>query len=287
MKKGLRLFLFGVVLSLVALIALAYQQTSWYLHPTRTAPPSGERLVEAGIEYEEIELLTEDGLRLQGWYTPPQNGVVIVMAHGYGGVRPIDFYLLFAEQGYGVVTWDARAHGDSDGEVTTLGYAESRDVEVALEFALARPETEHVGAWGGSMGAVSVLLAAARRPEIEAIIADSPFPSLEDELKDQISPALWRELIRFFAELETGTSIDLVRPIDVIDEISPRPVFIIQGMSDTRIPVDAAQRLYDAAGEPRWIWTEETPPHMNMYAFYKTRYTKRTAKFFREFLLGQ
>ncbi len=289
MKKGLRLFIFGLLSLLVALsVALmifAYQQTMAYLYPPRRPPPSGDILFEKGIEYEEIELLTEDGLHLQGWYTPPQNGVVILVAHGHADVRPIDFYLLFAEQGYGVVSWDFRAHGESEGEMVTFGYKESQDVEVALDFALAQPETERVGAWGGSMGGVSVLLAASRRPEIEAVIVDSPFPSLEDELNDQIPVPVLRELVQFFAERETGMSIDMVRPIDVIGEISPRSVFIIQGMGDTRIPANSAEHLYEAAGEPRWLWTEKDAVHMNMYAYYHTRYTKKTTKFFREFLL--
>ena len=45
--------------------------------------------------------------------------------------------------------------------------------------------------------------------------------------------------------------------------------------------------IFGGFGEPRWLWTQEEPPHMNMYAFYKVRYTKRTTKFFREFLLNE
>jgi fermentation-respiration switch protein FrsA (DUF1100 family) len=51
------------------------------------------------------------------------------------------------------------------------------------------------------------------------------------------------------------------------------------------VPLDSAERLYDAAGEPRQLWTEKDVPHLNMYAFYKTRYAKRVIKFFDEYLL--
>jgi fermentation-respiration switch protein FrsA (DUF1100 family) len=96
-----------------------------------------------------------------------------------------------------------------------------------------------------------------------------------------------RSLIRFFSERESGVTIDMVRPVDDIARISPRPVFLIQGMGDGMVPLDSAQRLYDAAGEPRQLWTEEEVPHLNMYAFYKTRYTKRVIKFFDEYLLSR
>ena len=77
----------------------------------------------------------------------------------------------------------------------------------------------------------------------------------------------------------------MVRPVDDIMRISPRPVFLIQGMGDGMVPLNSAERLYEAAGEPRQLWTENDVPHLNMYAFYKTRYTKRVIKFFDEYLL--
>jgi hypothetical protein len=51
------------------------------------------------------------------------------------------------------------------------------------------------------------------------------------------------------------------------------------------VPLDSAQRLYEAANEPRQLWLENDVPHLNMYAYYKTRYAKRVIKFFDEYLL--
>ena len=78
-----------------------------------------------------------------------------------------------------------------------------------------------------------------------------------------------------------------VRPVDDIARISPRPVFLIQGLGDGMVPLDSAQRLYDAAGEPRQLWTENEVPHLNIYAYYRTRCTKRVIKFFDEYLLAK
>ena len=50
-------------------------------------------------------------------------------------------------------------------------------------YALKQPDVEHVGAWGGSMGAATVILTAAKHPEIEAVVSDSAFPSLEDVMR--------------------------------------------------------------------------------------------------------
>ncbi len=295
MKRNIwryRLNLLGAALaalllfSLSGLLWLSYTTAIDYVHPRRLEPPNGELLRENGIAYQEIELLTSDGIRLAAWYTPPQNGALILTAHGYGARRSEDFYALFAEHGYGVLAWDFRGHGASGGDLVTLGYHETLDVEAALEYALAQPGVEHVGGWGASMGAVTMIRATAQRPEIEALVADSPFAALEDELDLRVPYPLLNPLIRFFAEREAGLRLDKVRPVDEIGFISPRPVFLIQGMGDTMLPLDSAERLYNAAGEPRQLWTEANVPHLNMYAFYRTRYTKRVIKFFNSYLLG-
>ena len=288
-KRHLNLLKFGLLsFLLIILISFAFWGHNLamdYVHPQRREIPSGKELTRNGIIYEEIEILSHDGLKLSGWYTPPKNGAVILVAHGHTGTRPLKFYQLFAEHGYGVLALDFRAHGISEGDTTTLGYLESRDIESALDFLLKKPDVEHIGAWGGSMGGASVILAAARREEIEAVIADSAFFTLEDTLKTRVSSPLLRGLVCFFAEQETEMNMNWVRPVDVIASISPRSVFIIQGMEDTSIPVNSAQNLYNAAGEPRFIWTEGDASHLKMYDNHQAEYTEKTIAFFDTFLL--
>src|SRR5690349_5337034 len=76
------------------------------LHPPRIVPP-GYTLVEQNISFQRVDLYTEDGLRLTGWYTPPENGVVILLAHGYGDNRPEWIHAMLAKKGFGVLAWDA------------------------------------------------------------------------------------------------------------------------------------------------------------------------------------
>lgn len=270
----------------ITLIGTSYQQAIYYTHPPRQIA-SGESLSARGIEFQEVELVTEDNVKLSAWYTPSQNGAVILVAHGFGGTRSEAFYELFASHGYGVVAWDFRVHGKSEGEVSTFGYNEALDTKAALDFALAQPGVEHIGAWGGSMGGVTVIRAAARYPEIKAVVADSPFATLEDEAKLVFQFPVTRWLVQYFAGKETGLSFDLVRPVDDIARISPRPVFIIQGLADTAVPVDSAQRLYDAASDPRTLWLEEDVPHVSMYGFHKEEYIERVIGFFDKYLLDK
>jgi fermentation-respiration switch protein FrsA (DUF1100 family) len=283
--------LLAVILALlfaftVTILWVSYQQTLDYLHPARQT--ASEDLLRAnGIDFQAVELVTEDNVRLSAWYTPSKNGAVILVAHGYGDKRIEDYHVLFASHGYGVIAWDFRAHGESEGDFSSLGYYEVLDAKAALDFALAQPGVEHVGAWGGSMGAVTMIRATAQYPKIEALVADSPFATLEEEMDLRVPFPILRALIRFFAERQSGVTVDSVRPVEDIARISPRPVFLIQGMGDGMVPLDSAQRLYEAAGEPRQLWTENDVPHLNMYAYYRMRYTKRVIKFFDEYLLGK
>ena len=273
-----------LITSTVTIVLFSYQQAMSYLHPARQIA-SGELLRFNEIEFQDIELLTEDNVKLSAWYTPSQNGAVILVAHGYGDRRAEDLYALFALHGYGVIAWDFRAHGKSEGDFSSLGYYEILDAKAALDFALAQPGVEHIGAWGGSMGAVTMIRATAKYPEIEALVVDSPFATLNEEMEIIVPYPLMRSLMKFFVKRETGLTLDLVRPVDDIARISPRPVFIIQGMGDEMVPLNSAQRLYDAAGEPRKLWLEDDVPHLNMYAYYKEKYIKRVINFLDKYLL--
>ena len=275
---------FSLLAALVTLIWGSYRQANAYLHPERSLP-NGDFLTANGIVFQEVELVTEDGLKLAAWYTPSQNGTVILLAHGYGLHRMEDIYTLFASHGYGVMAWDFRAHGASEGEFCSLGYYEVLDVKAALNFVLAQPGVEHIGGWGGSMGAVTMIRATAQYPEIEALVADSPFSTLEEEMELRVPYPVIRSFIRFFAEWESGVTLDQVNPLADISRVSPRPVFLIQGLEDGMVPLDSAQRLYNASGEPRQLWTEPGVPHLNMLYYHEAEYKERVIGFFDQYLL--
>ena len=268
--------------SLALFIVVLYTSNQWvksHLHPARIIP-SGNWLKENNIPYQDIELIAKDGVKLSAWYTPSQNGALILVAHGYNAHRPEDIHVMFAQHGYGVLAWDFRAHGLSGGDFSTLGYYEQLDVEAALDYALAQPDVEHVGAWGGSMGGATVILTAAKRPEIEAVVSDSAFPSLEDVMKLNVPIKFMQPFMMFFGKWSSGAEMDQVRPVDEIAKISPRAVFIIDGWEGGAVVMNSPHRLYDAADEPKKIWVEDGVPHLGMYSFFPEEYVERVLEFF-------
>jgi uncharacterized protein len=252
-----------------------------YLHPPRWVPS------RPGALAQEITLTTQDGISLAAWYAPPDNGIVILIAHGHGGARNADLFRFFTRLGYGALAWDFRAHGQSGGEFSTLGYLEARDVEAALDYALAQPGVRAVGAYGESMGAGAVIHAAASRPEIGAVVVDSAFTSLDDQLRHTYPGTRWTPFIRLAAQLRTGVSFQQHRPVDAIGEISPRPVFILQGLGDTIVDPASGQALYDAAGEPRQLWTEPNVGHVSLRRTHPGKFEQRIQDFFEQALGGE
>lgn len=271
---------------LIAIIVASALKLADALHPPRTIP-QGKTLRKYEIDYRPVDLITEDGIRLAAWYTPPQNGAVILLAHGYGNKRPEWVYALLARKKYGVLAWDARAHGESDGNISTIGYLEVFDVKAALEYVRTQPDVEHIGAWGGSMGGATIIRAAAEFPQIEAVFVDSSFTSLEDEFNYLVPYPVINPVAKFIVTSGTGLNLDQVNPLDDIVRISPRPVYIVQGMADAVAPPDSGEKLFNAAGEPRFLWQQDKVPHQSMYLDNPRRYQRRLIDFFDEWLLGK
>lgn len=285
--RSILIFVLKAMITLTVLVVvLASIEVNRIAHPKRILPP-GNTLRKYNIPFQSVDLITDDGVRLSAWYTPPRNGAVILLAHGYGDNRPEWIHALFARKGFGVISWDARAHGESSGEMSTIGYLEVLDAKAALEYVLAQPAVKHVGAWGGSMGAATLIRAAAHFPQIEAVFADSSYTSLDDEINYLVPYPLINPLTKFIITTETGLNLDRVDPVNDIGKISPRPVYIVQGMADTVAPPDTGERLYNAAGEPRFLWEKENVSHMQMYLDNPRRYQRRMVDFFDEWLLGK
>jgi predicted acyl esterase len=111
--------------------------------------------------------------------SPPQAGwPAVMMLHGLSGRRQ-DFHPLaettYAPQGYAVLTFDARGHGESGGIVTLDGPAEIGDVRALFERLAARPDIDEtrIGGWGVSYGGGAILRAA---------VDGVPFAALEPHI---------------------------------------------------------------------------------------------------------
>ncbi len=287
-----------IVLLLAAMGGVLYvaRSNAIGLVHTGTARPGPEHTPkDFGMSYEDVVLTTSDGLKLAAWYIPSKNGAAVIVQHGYRNTRDgvMDYAQFLSKHEYGVLMMDARAHGASEGEIISFGKSEALDIRAGLDYLLARDDVDpdRIGTLGVSQGAVTVLLATAKYPEIKAVVADSAYASLQDEIATGVKtftgldPFPFAPLIQFFAEGEAHMKASDVAPVTHIAEIAPRPIYLIQGGSDTVIPTNSGQRLYDAAGNPKELWFDEKLGHSQAESTYPAEYEKRISGFFDKYLL--
>jgi dipeptidyl aminopeptidase/acylaminoacyl peptidase len=255
-------------------------------HPARVAIPKDEaaRAREDVPGLEDATLRTADGLALHGWYAPGTRHAVVILVHGGRGNRLQLFpeARLFARHGYGVLVYDSRAAGESDGDVVTWGDLEQRDVTAALDYVGARPEIdkERVCVLGFSIGGSTALLAAARDTRARALILYATWTSLQDEIRTNYNKhglLTWGPAT--LALHLTGLDLHNVRPIDHVREISPRPLLMITGSRDDDTPVPVMEELYAMAGEPKQLWIVPGADHGGYFSTAPAEYEARVIAF--------
>lgn len=285
--------LIGIILVIFALsFLLVYVNTHPPKYPLHV-PPSVYQ-----AEYEDVALLTTDGIALKGWLVKPVHPAwrspAIILCHGVGANKS-DFTELavsLARRGYFVLLFDFRAHGESGGNRTSLGYHEQKDIAAACGFLGSRREVngKRIGIYGFSLGGATAVLAAAHTNAFAAVVADSAFTSLRDQARDAITGFYHLPAFPFLRLAVLGytlyfqTSVDSVSPVAEIVKISPVPVLIIAGEGDRLIPADNGRRLYAAARDPKELWIIAGADHGGTLAAAGSEYEKRVGEFFDKYL---
>nr|WP_246357238.1 alpha/beta fold hydrolase [Pyxidicoccus fallax] len=254
------------------------------LHPPRVSAERPEAVGElAGLE--DVSFTTSDGLTLRGWYVPSRNRAAVVLVHGFTGNRA---QLLFearvlARGGHGVLLFDLRAHGDSDGDKVTWGDRERRDVLAALDFVSARPDVDpaRVGLFGFSMGGTTSLLVANADTRVKAVAAAGAYPALEWDVYSgygrwgplSAEPVLWT--LR-----RAGVDVDAVRPIDGMCQLQGRPLLLVNSDVDPDAPAKLQASLFRAACEPKSLWVVEGAGHGQYAKVAPAEYERRLRQHF-------
>jgi pimeloyl-ACP methyl ester carboxylesterase len=281
-----------VVLVLVVL-AISYWGAGLVLYPPHmsalTVFPE-----QFGLRYEKVSFTTQDGLTLKGWFLPSPSGDerTLLMCHGWGdnkGELLKKTYFLNQQAGFNLFYFDHRSHGESQGEITTIGYLETIDFSAAVEYLRKeRPRClKRLGVFGLSMGAAVAAMSAFRHPEIKAVVLESPFTDYRQVIRQWawincsmpyfplVMISLW------ILRLRVGEAkVDTYSPIRYIRRLSPRPVFILSGAEDDLMPQADVRRLYEAAEEPKQLWIIPEAEHGRCHEVAGLEYETRVTGFF-------
>jgi pimeloyl-ACP methyl ester carboxylesterase len=247
-----------------------------------------------GRPFQDVEIPTEDGVALKGWFVPAPapSDATIVLSHGWGANRsdilPHTVFLSTAG-GYNLLYFDFRNHGESGGDRSSLTVLEQRDLRGALKWLWAeKPEqSRRTALYGLSMGGAASLSVAADDPRVAAVCAESPFSSFRDvvarfaKLFYGVPRHPFVDCTFLFIRWRLGFDPEPASPVYSIRRISPRPVFLIQGAADVRMPPSEGERLYAAAAEPKALWTVPEADHGQAAEVAGAEYRRRLLEFYR------
>lgn len=257
-----------------------------------------------GLVYENVLFHTfNDNTLLKGWWIPSQynkninkNEETVIFAHGYGNSRCLkDISILnlaktLVEQGYNVLTFDFRSSGESEGKICSIGEKEKFDLLRAIEFAKKEKKSKNIYLIGWSMGATVSILAGVESKYVNKIIADSPFASLKDYVKENLPK--WSNLPKFpFTPIILGiipillkVKVDNVSPVKAVANLKDKYLLLIHSKDDTTIPYNESKIIYERVKDKRLvhIWFTKKAKHIRSYVMYKDEYERKILSFLKK-----
>lgn len=207
------------------------------------------------LDYEEIHLDTEDGMRVHGWLFPLEGkSPIILFCHGNAGniSHRLDNVRLLLDHGLQVFIFDYRGYGMSTGTPSETGLY--TDGLAAYDYLVEKRGISpgQIVLFGRSLGA-AVAIDMALRKEASSLIMESAFTSTRDMAK---SIGLFR-LISFFLPPHYNT-LEKISRVDI-------PKLIVHGERDEIVPFSMGQRLFEAAKMPKYFYPLKNAGHNDTY----------------------
>lgn len=208
-------------------------------------PEIGREIVatprQAGLDYEDVKLVTMDGVALHGWFVPsaPSRGTVLFLHGNAGNIsHRLDFLQMFHRLGYNTLIIDYRGYGNSAGTPSEQGTYQDAEAAWRHLTETRKIPSDTIALFGESLGgAVAAWLATRHRPG--ALVIASGFTSVPD-LAAKFYPFL---PVRWLSRFDYNTCAYL-RAVEA-------PVFIAHSPEDEIIPYQHGRVLYDAAKAPK------------------------------------
>jgi dienelactone hydrolase len=258
-----------------------------FTHVARTKVPAAN----LGARYEQVAFTTSDGLKLKGWYVPSRNGAAVVAFPGRRG--PQKQARMLIRHGYGVLLFDRRGEGASDGDPNAFGWAMDRDLKAAAAFLQRRPDVEanRIGGIGLSVGGEMLLQTAAESKVFRAVVSEGAGArSIRENLEKPKT---------FGGLTELGVSLTLTAGTALFSNhmpppnlkhlsarIAPRSVFFIYALHGTGGEEKQLNpKYYAAAGGPKQIWEIPEASHTGGITARPKEYERRVIGFFDDALL--
>lgn len=248
------------------------------------------------IPYEEVTIISNDGLKLFGRYYHLKDGAPIqIQFHGFHGNAYRDFCggnKLARERGFNTLVIDQRSHGKSEGNCITFGIKESEDCLCWVNYVVDRFGNDcKIILAGISMGAATVLMATELNlpSNVKGVIADCPYSSPSKMVKKVMKEDMRLPVKIFFPFIWLGCfiyghfNLSKTSAIKAMEKCNV-PILLIHGLADTLVPPYMSQEIYDACKAKKNILLVENATHAVSYIYDEQAYIKKVDEFIGEVL---
>jgi dipeptidyl aminopeptidase/acylaminoacyl peptidase len=204
-------------------------------------------------------------------YRPSKKMPVVIYLHGNSSSRleGLNTLNILLPRNINLFIVDLPGCGHSEGEYISLGYYESYDVGVIVDFLENLPGVGNIGIWGRSMGASTALIYAHRDKRIKAICLDSPFANfcrLARELTKQyisFPDFIINGILKIIANTikdKNGIDIFKLNPIEEAENTF-QPAIFIHAINDKLINVQHSIDIFNIYGGEKSLKCSEIGGH--------------------------
>jgi hypothetical protein len=283
-RRVARRALLGVAGYVVAMLVVAAGLGYVTTHVARAVVPPDH----LGTDHEDVTFETADGLELHGWYIPSRNGAAVISFPGRSG--PQKPARILAKHGYGVLLFDRRGEGESEGDPNSWGWGGEADIAAAAAYLRTRPDVDpgRIGGIGLSVGGEMLIEAGAETDDLGAIVSDGAGARSVREDADQQDSAADRTLgfaMSLARTAATAVSANQAPP-DNLKDLAARvdePLLLIAAPNSPN-----GERLnrgyHAAAGANSTLWEIPEAGHVGGLEARPEEYERRVVGFFDEAL---
>ena len=245
--------------------------------------------------YEDVSFKSRDGLLLKGWWFPAAGTATkaAVLVHGKDQNRidssfdPGRMARFLIADGWSVLLFEMRGHGQSEGVRWGLGEYEPDDILAAIDQVQQKTgiARNRVATIGESMGGGSVLMTVGRDPSIGPVVVDSAYasaPVVVSEIGPQYShlPTFFTPGLVLMSRVLYGIDIGQVVPVDVVKAHPERPFLFIQCENDGTVAKHHGVDLKAASANPNTqLWLVDDCGHVKAFVTHPQEWQARVLAF--------
>ncbi|MEI3606389.1 alpha/beta hydrolase [Pseudogracilibacillus sp. SE30717A] len=231
-----------------------------------------------------------DDLLLQADYINNENdsSKTVILVHGFRKEKADmgNYTKFYYDQGYNILMPDSRGHGESEGDYYGYGWHDRHDLIGWIDLLISEYGTKEIVLHGNSAGAAAVLMTSGEvlPDQVKAIIADSGFTSVKDELKHQLKhiyglpsfPLL--DITSVITKVRAGYFFEEASSIEQVKK-NKLPLLIIHGEADDLVPTWMGKEIYQAAGGEKELWLVPDVGHIKAYEIETAMFEERVKEF--------